>query len=509
MQQPEGGAGALDSAFGGSGAASTAVEALRNVDYSWSGSLVAFALLVGVLFLRRLLPPDRQKRGRIALIFLVLSLLLRLSAIGLAMLEKDTAASVLGFISMLFFAFGVTGVIALLVFDIVLARFRVDVPELVRDVLQALAFAVITIGVLQGAGVNLIGLITTSAVLTAIIGLALQSTIANLFAGLTLQLDRTINVGEWVHAGDNTGRIVEIRWRSTLMVTKDGDLLIIPNGQLLGGVVKNYSRPSTSHRVWVKIGFAYRHSPNEVRKVLLDAARGAPGVLADPSPDVLLVDYADSAITYALRYWIDDYGRDAPVDHEVRTRIWYGAQRAELEIPFPIRTVFMNTVSDEQTARDQAREVTARGRMLADNELFSALSDADREMLAGLLRTERFTDGEIILRQGASGDSLYLIESGDVVIRLSVDGAEREVATLRAGQFFGEMALLTGEARTATVVALTDVECYRLDGKSFREIGRWASVNHERARTIAARINGDSRTREEREGPVRPDEEQP
>jgi small-conductance mechanosensitive channel/CRP-like cAMP-binding protein len=471
MQQPAGDAGPLDSAFGGAGGAGMAVDALRKVgDYSWTGAVVTFVLLVAVLFLRRLLPPDRQKRGRVALVLLALSLLLRLAAVGLALLDKETAASVLGFVSTLFFAFGVTGVIALLVLDIGLARVGVSVPELVRDILQALAFAVITIAVLQGAGVNLIGLITTSAVLTAIIGLALQSTIANLFAGLTLQLDRTINVGDWVRTGDYVGRIHEIRWRSTLMVTKDGDLLIIPNGQILGNAVRNYSRPTLAHRMWIKVGFAYRHPPSEVRRVLLEAARGAPGVLAEPAPDVLLQDFGDSAILYALRYWIDEFRRDDPIDTEVRTRIWYGAQRAGIEIPFPIRTVFMNTVSDEQTARLRAREVEARGKMLADNELFSALSDEDRQVLAGLLRTVRFTGGEIILRQGASGDSLYLIEEGEVAVRLSVDGAEREVATLRDGQFFGEMSLMTGEPRRATVVARGDTTCFVVDKHAFQQV---------------------------------------
>jgi small-conductance mechanosensitive channel len=443
-------------------------EVLQQVRVSWAAFIFTFVMLVGLLFVRRLLPPDRRRRGRIALILLALSIILRLAAVATDALGRDPA--VLNFLSILLMAFGITGVVALLAFDIGLARTRVSIPELVRDIVQVFAFAIITIAVLQYAGVNLFGLITTSAVLTAIIGLALQSTISNLFAGLTLQVERNINVGDWIQLGDHVGRVVAIKWRSTLMVTKGGDLVVLPNASLLGNDVQNFSRPTSAHRMILQMGFHYRHPPGDVKRMLLEAVRGVGGILAEPPPDAFPVDFGDRAVTYALRFWIDEFRRDEVIEGEVRTRVWYAAQRRRIEIPFPVRTVYLNQVTDEQSARRAEREEAERGRALERTELFATLEPADRALLARSMRAVRFSPGELIIRQGEAGDSLYLIQEGEVAVRLAVEGVEREVASLGAGQFFGEMSLMTGEPRRATCAASTEVVCYVIDYAAFQRV---------------------------------------
>jgi CRP-like cAMP-binding protein len=200
--------------------------------------------------------------------------------------------------------------------------------------------------------------------------------------------------------------------------------------------------------------------------MLLDSVRGVPGVLTDPAPDAVTLDFADSSITYGLRYWIEDFGRDAPIDAEVRTRIWYAAQRGGYEIPFPIRTVLKTEVTDEQADRERAREAGERSRALSRTDLFSGLDRPELEQLASDTRTARYSTGEIIIRQGEAGESLYLVQRGEVLVRLSVDGVERDVATIRAGQFFGEMSLMTGEPRRATCLAKSDVVCYVVDSRA-------------------------------------------
>jgi len=443
-------------------------EIIRHVHVSWNGFFLTLGILVALLFVRRLLPLDRRQRGRVALVFLALSLVLRLGGGALVEIDAKDAATAVTLIAIFLEAFGITGFVALLVFDIGFARVDVSVPSLVRDILQGIALAVITIAVLQTAGVNVAGIITTSAILTAVIGLALQSTISNLFAGLSLQLDRTIGVGDWVHIGSRVGRIVEFRWRSTLLVTRDGDNVILPNTALLGNEVLNYSKPTREHRMWVRIGIAYKHPPNQVKKVLVGAVGGVPGVLATPPPDCFPTEFGDSAVTYAVRYWIDDVQREASIDGEIRTRLWYAVQRGGLEVPFPTRTLITHAESD--AAALEAEEQRDRSAALARTELFGGLEPTERELLARELKTQSFASGEQIIRQGDDGTSLYLVRDGQVGVRFAVDGAEREVATLGPGEFFGEMSLMTGEPRRATCAAKGDTSCYVIEHEALRRV---------------------------------------
>jgi small-conductance mechanosensitive channel/CRP-like cAMP-binding protein len=442
----------------------------HDVHISWAGFGITFGSLIAVLFLRRLLSRERVKRGRPAVYFLALSLVIRLAAVGAHELDFETVESVLAFIAILFMGFGVVGVAAMLVFDIVLARVGVEVPPLVRDLIVALILAVISLGILRNAGLDLLSLITTSAVLTAVIGLALQSTISNLFAGLALQTDRSIAIGDWVETHGRVGRVSSIRWRSTYLVTKDGDSVILPNSYLLQNDVVNFTRPTAEHRMWIKVGFAYRHPPNEVRRVLLDAVRNAPGVLASPAPDCFPTDFGDNAITYALRYWITEVERDAPIDGEIRARIWYAAQREQLEIPYPTRSVYLTEITEEQKNRERAEELEERIAAVRRIELFAALQDEERALLAKRMQRVNFARGEEVIRQGDPGDSLYVILRGSVVVKLSLEKVMREVATLGPGDFFGEMSLITGERRTATCAAVEDTACFVIDHIAFQRL---------------------------------------
>jgi CRP-like cAMP-binding protein len=325
---------------------------------------------------------------------------------------------------------------------------------------QLLVIVIVFVGILYEAGFDPVSLVATGGVLTAVIGFALQSTIANAFAGVTLPLEGTLAIGDWVEVGGHVGRIREMQWRATTLVTKDGDTVIAPNNQLLTMPVTNFSRPTPAHRTQIRAGFHYRHPPNEVRSVLLEAVHGVPGVLGDPAPDCFPIDFGDSAVTYVLRFWIDDFLRLDPIAGEVRGRIWYGARRAGLEIPYPIRTVV--------GARPEVDDVTSRRAAVDRIDLFAPLDEECRERLTNTLREHHFAAGEDIIRQDAPGDSLFVIVHGSVEVRVGIDGVHRRVASLGPGQFFGEMSLMTGERRQATCTAVTDTLCYVIDQTAFR-----------------------------------------
>lgn len=327
-----------------------------------TGSLLTLLLLVATFLVRRTLPPEQRMRSTAPLWFLSLALLLSVSATVALKFGAYTVWGLLSFFNLLSLLVGVTSLIGIVIFDVVLTRTRFRVPSLVRDLIHLSILGVIVLTILYQRGLDPLSLLTTSAVLTAVIGLALQNTIANIFAGLALHLDRTLGINDWIKVGDNVGRIAEIKWRSTLLWTEDGDLLILPNGQLLDAEVLNLSRPDNVQREQITVGFHYRHPPNEVKPILLDAARSTPGVLIDPKPDCILTDFADSAITYTLRYWIKDYTHHATIESDVRTQVWYAAQRAGLEIPFPIRTLVMANAATTVSLAGETHATALGGR---------------------------------------------------------------------------------------------------------------------------------------------------
>ena len=214
----------------------------------------------------------------------------------------------------------------------------------------------------------------------------------------------------------------------------------------------------------------FRHPPAQVREVVLEAVRAVANIRQSPAPDCLLWEFKEDSVTYAIRYWLDDFQRDDPLDAEVRSLVWYALHRAGMEIPFPSRNIHVTEMNEDRAQRkldeDYARRVDALSRV----DVFRALDAEKIDRLARRLRLALFGPGEVILRQGEPGDSLYVVRSGEVAVRLASLGVQRDVATLSAGQFFGEMSLMTGESRAATIVARTDVQCYVVSKDAFQEI---------------------------------------
>jgi CRP-like cAMP-binding protein len=292
-------------------------------------------------------------------------------------------------------------------------------------------------------------------------------------AGLALQLERDFEIGDWISLDDRiSGKIREVRWRATTIVSKNGDLMMIPNSAITRATIVNYSRPTTAHRQWISVRVHFRHPPARVREVIIEAVRELPFVRATPPADCILHEFKDDASVYSVRYWMDDVQRDDSMDSAVRSAIWYALHRAGMEIPFPSRNVNLTEINEERARRKDDEEYARRVDALSRVDVFRALDGEKIDRLTRRLRMVIFGPGETILRQGDPGDSLYVVRSGQVAVQIGVLGAFKEVATLSEGQFFGEMSLMTGAMRAATVVAKTDAECYIVDKEAFQGIVR-------------------------------------
>lgn len=432
--------------------------------------LSAVALLVA-LGLRRWQAADERRPGLASVVFLAIALVLTALRLSLVIIGHVTVVThTLGVIGTLLLGMGIAITALQLVFEIIPGRFNIRVPTILHELVLLVSFVVIVLGTLgQQAFKDVTSVVATSAVITAVVGLALQSTLSNVFAGLALQMDRAFGTGDWISVGGRTGRIMEVRWRATVLRTREGDMLLIPNSRMIAEEVCNHSRPHTPHRRVVTIALGYQHPPNEVREALLASIRDTPGLLAKPEPSCALLEFGESAIVYGLFLWVDEYGRSMEVEGEVRTRLWYAARRAGFEIPFPQRTVHV-VRNEAQLVAASADDWPARAEAIARVALFRRLSDEDREHLARGMRRATFAAGETIIEQGAPGDSLFLIRKGEVRVRLRRGAVSQELARLGPGDVVGEMSLLTGEPRSATCVATTDVECDIVGHDSLRAV---------------------------------------
>jgi len=337
------------------------------------------------------------------------------------------------------------------------------VPDRYPAILQD--FIVIGLLVLVATLVFHDKLLTTSAVSAVVIGFALQDTLGNAFAGLAIQSERPFNVGHWIRVGDFEGRVAEVTWRATKLRTKAGNFVVVPNNIVSKEAITNYSEPSTQCRVEVEVGASYLASPNTVKSAIAEALANSSRALKMPAPDVVLAAFDSSAINYRVRFWIQDYERDEAARDEVRSAIYYAFARHGIEIPWPIQVQYEKAWEEQ----DPAAQVHERGRLLGGVDLFAGLSDEARREIAGAIRSRTFGDGESIVRQGEPGESMFIIASGRAVVALEPD--RREVATIEGGGYFGEMSLLTGEPRTATVIARGDTVVLEIGADLFRHLG--------------------------------------
>ncbi len=277
-----------------------------------------------------------------------------------------------------------------------------------------------------------------------------------MFAGLSIQAQRPFEVGDWVQFDADAeciGRVTEINWRATKVLTDDMVEVVVPNGTLAKAPIRNFSQPTKVSRRTAIVQGPYEAAPQRVQAALFEAIRGASGVLRSPAPTVMLTDFADSGIEYRVRYFIDDFRRRHEIDSQVRARIWYAFQRAGIGIPFPIRDV-RTTDAAAAAELERTSRLEERSRALRSVDFLDVLPDKAIERLARSSELRLFAPGEDIIVQGAEGDELFILLGGEA--RVLVENGERdpaEVARLGVGDFFGEMSLLTGEKRAATVRA--------------------------------------------------------
>ncbi len=343
-----------------------------------------------------------------------------------------------------------------------------DAPRLVRDIFAILAYVLIAASILKYYfDLSLGALLSGSALLGVILGLALQDTLGNLFSGISLHADKPFEVGDVITVGHWTGVVESVTWRAAKLRTFQNHIVLVSNSQIAKEFVEVCAREGAPNARIVFFNALYNDSPAKVIHVVREAVRETENVVRDITPVVRIRNLADSGVDYEVKYWLEDYARYNDTDALVRQRIWYAFRRAGLNFAYPTQTLFMEKPKPPRTTG-----VDSLAERLAAVDIFSPLTQEELARLAATAQNHVYAPSETIIRSGDPADSMFVVHHGRVEVRIPADNGheQRTVASLCEGNFFGEMALFTGQPRTASVVAVEETEVMEIGHRAMKQL---------------------------------------
>ena len=348
------------------------------------------------------------------------------------------------------------------VIDLVVARNvrATPMPRLLTDLLRAVLYGVAALGILAWVlGQPVTGLVATSGVLIAVLGFALRNMIADIFSGIALNIEHPYRIGDWIELPPGiTGRVDEINWRATRLVALDGTTLIVPNGVAAGSRIVNFSQPSAGFRATVPVTLDADVPVARAKRILLSAIVCCDGIPAEPRPDVVVESVTLNGVTYQALFWVTDYARLATSRDAVASAILEHLGRAGLEPARPKQEVQRHRKPPPASTTEELGRA-----LLAHVDLFAAFREDELNELAAGMHLRHIPAGEAVVRQDELGTSLFLVAEGALDVRGVFGGRTILLDHMGPGEVFGEMSLLTGQPRSASVIANTDAVVYELD----------------------------------------------
>jgi potassium-dependent mechanosensitive channel len=362
--------------------------------------------------------------------------------------------------------------------------------------------------VLQTAGINLSSLTVVAGVLGIGIGFGLQNLASNFISGLVLLFEQTLKVGDYVEINGLQGTIEKISIRSTIVRTNDDVFVIVPNQKFIENETVNWSYGGHICRIHLPIGVAYGTDPLLLTEALLAAARSEPKVISYPPPEVWFKGFGSSSLDFQLLVWVNNPNENEPIRSALNFRIEYELRQRNIEIPYPHRDLRIRNIESLKPlfqSHLSSNKISENGHESSDLKIsFDKLESTDnsgftkpkaitknvsKKSLRDLLRRvsyfERCTDTEllavvasgyrehfipaqVICKENDPSDTFYIILTGS--IEVISERTNTQIATLQQGEFFGEIALLTGTPRTATIRALTDTTLFVIGRQQLKQL---------------------------------------
>lgn len=333
---------------------------------------------------------------------------------------------------------------------IVAGKTKVPAPALLVDMTGALIYIATIILVLSTVfDLPVTGLLTTSSIVIAVIGFALRTMISDLFTGIALGVERPFRIGDWVELHDGTvGRVVDMNWRATRLLTKEEISVVVSNSELAAGTFKNYSVPDRFFRDEVEILLDYSVTAWRVERLLQSAVWSVPEVVEVPrEPEVRIKEFSSDGILWQIRFWVPDYDTMNGLRYKVQRAILRNLHFAGVRVPG--QKVELRNLPKQLPQKDID--------FLHAIELLAPLTDEEILVINENMNQKLFRRGTPVVSQGEAGSSLFVVKEGMLSVYVSAkDGRETRVGSLSPGSFFGEMSLLTGAPRGASVVPEVD-----------------------------------------------------
>lgn len=359
-----------------------------------------------------------------------------------------------------------------------LSRRGVAPPRILKDLSLVAAAMVVVAAQLKSQGLlTTLGSAAVLGGLAFVVGPGSASQISNISSALTVQVERQFSVGDWVDIDGMVGRVDNVSWNSTYLYDDILDrLVVLPNSLIDTGKIINLSRPtSRRYRLQVDIGLPYDMPPGEALALLRSVLDGHPEVIESSQNQVVIGAFADSSITYYLRFFVRDFGSRGRMTTEIFSSAWYAVERAGYSIPFPVVDLRTHRSSSRvQSDRDSSMQEQSF-RVLRTVALFAGLSDSELLEIVGFDPVVSFGHTETIVTEGGSGGSMFVLLDGvcSVQVVASTASSERvEIAQLTQGEVFGEVAALTNAPRTASVQAIGHVVLQEISQRSINNLFR-------------------------------------
>jgi small-conductance mechanosensitive channel/CRP-like cAMP-binding protein len=357
------------------------------------------------------------------------------------------------------------------------------IPELLASIIRTILFVAAAFTVIKSIlNVDISPLLASTALLTAVAGFALQGVLSNLMAGMSLHVTRSVLPSDWVRIGEVEGRVIETNWRETRLRTNSGHFMIVPNSTVANSTIHNMARPTPLRRHRLTVTAGYSDPPGQVIDALVQSALNVPDVLRDPMPDALITEFKETGIGYVLRYWTHSFHRRMTIDGNVARMIWYQFKRRGIEMPTATSDKILGNLlaapqpphrpppEDDEIERRIADFKASHfyTRIFVDSDGKPILQDEDLRGVAGKMRRNRYTSGETLFSQGDPGDTCYVVVSGRVQGIMEYEDTTQAVEfEVGPGELLGEMSLMTGLPRTATVSIREEVELLEIPQDAF------------------------------------------